>query len=120
MPDPLYEFDRFLRFDDMTAWLHDMARAHPRLLSVDSYGKSHEGRDLWLATITDAATGPHHTKPAHWVDANIHAVEVTGGVAALFLIQYLLDGFDAGDTTVTGALISFSATALQAISVSGS
>ncbi|MBI4885397.1 MAG: carboxypeptidase [Actinobacteria bacterium] len=88
-----YAFDRFLRYDELTEWLHGTAAAHPGLMSVASYGRSHDGRELWLATITDASTGPHDSKPAHWVDANIHAIEVTGGVAALYLIHHLVTGF---------------------------
>ncbi len=98
-----YGFDRFLRYDEMTAWLRATAAAHPNLMSVDSYGHSHEGRDLWVATITDATTGTHDSKPAHWVDANIHAIEVTGGVAALYLIHHLVTGFGS-DATVTEAV----------------
>ncbi len=98
-----YAFDRFLRYDEMTAWLHETAAANPGLMSVESYGRSHEGRDLWLATITDSSTGAHDTKPAHWVDANIHAIEVTGGVAALHLVHHLVTGFGS-DPMVTEAL----------------
>ena len=72
-----YDFDRFLRHDELTAWLHALAADHPDLVAVESYGRSHEGRDLWLVTVTDSATGPHDAKPAHWVDASIHAVELT-------------------------------------------
>jgi murein tripeptide amidase MpaA len=88
-----YNFDRFLRYDEMVEWLNDAARRYPSLLTVESYGKSHLGRNLMLATITDSTTGAHDTKPAHWIDANIHATEVTGGVAALYVIQYLLENF---------------------------
>lgn len=101
--EPTYAFDRFLRYTELTEWLHAMAASHPALMSVESYGKSHEGRDLWLVTVTDSATGPHHTKPAHWVDANIHSVEVTGGVAALHLVHHLVTNFGT-DATVTEAL----------------
>ena len=88
-----YEFDRFLRYDEMVAWLNAIAKKYPNLVSIESYGKSHLGRDLMLATITDTTTGAHNTKPAHWIDANIHATEVTGGVAALFIIQDLVEKF---------------------------
>lgn len=98
-----YAFDRFLRYDELTAWLHAAAEAHPQLMNVESYGHSYEGRDLWLATITDSATGAEHTKPAHWVDANIHSVEVTASVAALRLIDRLLSGFGE-DETITRAV----------------
>jgi hypothetical protein len=98
-----YAFDRYLRYDELTAWLHDTAAAHPGLMTVESYGTSHEGRDLWLATLTDGSTGVHDTKPAHWVDANIHSVEVTAGVAALWIIERLVTGHGTDDT-VTRAL----------------
>lgn len=98
-----YAFDRFLRYDELTAWLHDTAAAHPDLVEVETYGRSHEGRELWLVTITDSSTGAHHSKPAHWVDANIHSVEVTAGVAALSLIDRLVSGHGM-DPTVTRAL----------------
>ncbi len=98
-----YNFDRFLRYDEMTEWLRATAAAHPNLMSIESYGHSHEGRDLWVAHITDATTGTHDSKPAHWVDANIHAIEVTGGVAALHLIHYLVTGFG-NDPAVTEAV----------------
>ena len=93
-----YAFDRFLRYEEMSQWLHETAAAHPDLMTVESYGRSYEGRDLWLATITDVTTGAHDTKPAHWVDANIHSIEFTAGVAALYLIHRLVTGFGSDDT----------------------
>jgi len=104
MSSNTYNFDRFLRYDEMVTWLNDIAKQHPQLVAVESYGKSHKGRDLMLATITDMSTGAHHTKPAHWIDANIHAVEVTGGVAALYIIQELITKFIQGDATAVEAL----------------
>ncbi len=101
-----YAFDRFLRHDELTAWLQELVEAHPDLLALESYGHSHEGRDLWLVTATDASTGPHDTKPAHWVDASIHAVELTGTVAACHLLHHLVQGHASGDATVVGALRS--------------
>lgn len=86
-----YDFDRFLRYDEMVAWLEAKAKKHPSLLTLESYGTSYKGRPLVLATITNSSTGAADTKPAHWIDANIHATEVTGGVAALFVIHYLLE-----------------------------
>lgn len=98
-----YRFDRFLRYDELTEWLQATAAAHPGLMNVESYGRSHEGRDLWLVTITDGSTGGHDSKPAHWIDANIHSVEVTAGVAALHIIHLLVTGFGE-DTSITRAL----------------
>lgn len=98
-----YNFDRFLRYDEMVTWISDLAQAFPSLITLETYGKSYKGRDLLLVTVTDATTGAHDTKPAHWIDANIHATEVTGGVAALYVLDYLTSGFGS-DADVTEAL----------------
>ena len=95
--------DRFLRYDELTAELRALAAEHPSLLAIESIGRSHEGREVWLATVTDTATGPHDTKPAHWVDASIHAVELTATVAALNLLDRLVSGYGE-DPAVTQAL----------------
>lgn len=106
MPPPPadYAFDRYLRYDELVAWIRHLQAANPHLVSVEVYGRSFEGRDLLLVTVTDASTGPADTKPAHWVDASIHAVELTATVAACRLLQRLVDGFRDGDPTITRAL----------------
>ena len=115
-----YAFDRFLRFDELTRWLEDTCAAHPGIASLQQYGTSHEGRALWLVTITDSSTGAHDTKPAMWVDANIHSVEVTGSVAALHLIDRLVTGFASGDPVIVdgnavGTITSVSGTTALAL-----
>ncbi len=89
--------DRFLRYDELTSELQALAAAHPDLVTIDSVGRSHEGRDLWLVTVTDGTTGPHDEKPAMWIDANIHATEVTASVAALAVLDRLVSGFGVDD-----------------------
>ena len=103
-PDPIFPANRFCRFDEMTELLHRAAHHHPDLMTVTTIGRSFEGRDIWLATITDTTTGPADEKSAHWTDANIHATEVAGGAAALYLIRHLLEGHARGDATVRKAL----------------
>ena len=99
-----YSFDRYLRYDELTAWLHGLADANPDLVTVEQYGTSYEGRPLWLVTVTDHATGTHDTKPAHWVDASIHAVELTATVSACHLIHHLVAGHATADPMVVEAL----------------
>ena len=38
MPDP-YEFDRYLRYDELVGWLDALAAAHPDLVTVETYGR---------------------------------------------------------------------------------
>ena len=106
MPNLLddYRFDRFLGYPELTEWIEQLAAAHPDLVTVETYGRSFEGRDLLLATVTDSETGSHDTKPAHWIDASIHAVELTATVAACRILKRLVDGHAAGDETITRAL----------------
>ena len=54
-PDP--RFDTFYRYDALTRLLFDYADAFPDLVSVASIGKSFEGRDIWLATLTYLPAG---------------------------------------------------------------
>jgi murein tripeptide amidase MpaA len=100
---PDVAFDRFYRYDELTDILESWARERPELFRLESIGRSYEGRDIWLATITNAETGPDLEKPALLIEANIHAIEVTGATAALHLIQRLLSGYGP-DERVTRAL----------------
>ena len=97
-------FDRFVRYDELVVVLHELAAEHPTLVTLEQYGTSFEGRPLWVVNVTDAATGAHDTKPAHWVDANIHAVEVTGGAAALHLLHHLVTASERNDQMTLRAL----------------
>jgi murein tripeptide amidase MpaA len=90
---PRPSFDRFLRYPDLTRLLYDYADAYPGLVQVDSAGKSHEGRDIWVVTLTSAATGLAADKPAFWADGNIHAAELTASTACLYYLEQLVSGY---------------------------
>ena len=87
-------YDEYLRYEELTKALHGFAEEYPKLCSVYSIGKSYEGRDILLAEVTVQETGPADEKPAFWVDGNTHAGEVTGSMAALYLIETLLEGYN--------------------------
>ena len=96
-------FDRFYRFDELTKILQAWAEERPDLYRLESIGRSFEDRDLWLATVTTFETGADLDKPAFLIEANIHALEVTGCTAALHLIDKLLRGYGS-DEKVTRCL----------------
>ena len=50
---PEIRFDRFYRYDDLTRLVQAFAEEHPHLMRVESIGKSHEGRDIWVVTVTN-------------------------------------------------------------------
>ncbi|MBC7956666.1 MAG: carboxypeptidase [Cytophagales bacterium] len=94
MPNPpTPRFDTFYKYDALSKLLFDYADAYPALLQVASIGKSHEGRDIWVATVTNTATGVAEDKPAFWADGNIHAAELTASTACLYYLHQLLSGY---------------------------
>jgi murein tripeptide amidase MpaA len=103
MPHPTPRFDRFYRHDELTRLLFDYAEACPELVSVASIGKSFEGRDIWVATVTNLATGVDADKPAFWADGNIHAAELTASTAVLYYLHQLVSGYGR-DAAVTQLL----------------
>ena len=96
-------YDAFYTYDELTAQLREWADAHASLFAFESIGTSHEGREIWLCTVTNGETGPHDEKPAFLAEANIHSVEVTGCTAALHLLERLLTRHGS-DEKVTRAL----------------
>jgi murein tripeptide amidase MpaA len=99
---PAPRFDIFYKYDELTRLLFAYAEAYPTLVAVRSIGKSHEGRDIWVATVTNIATGAAADKPAFWTDGNIHAAELTASTAVLYYLNELVSqhGRDADVTTL--------------------
>lgn len=102
-PLPSPDFSRFYRHDELTHLLQQWAAARPDLMTLQSLGASHEGRDIWLATLTRTATGPAQDKPALWVDGNIHAAELTASTACLYWLHQLLTRYGS-DAAITQLL----------------
>ncbi len=96
-------FDHYYRYDELTNIVNQFAQEFPNLARVSSIGKSHEGRDVWVMTLTNAATGADTDKPAFWIDGNIHASEVSPASACIYFINFLLTNYGA-DADVTRAL----------------
>lgn len=95
MADAKVEFNpgRYLKYDEMTAFLQACAAAYPGLCTLEEIGRSAEGRSIWAVTLTNTATGPDTEKPGYLIDANTHAGEVTGGTTVLYAIHKLLTGY---------------------------
>lgn len=103
---PRVDYACYYLYDELVETLHAFAEEYPQLARLSSIGKSYEGRDLWLMTITNSAAGAADEKPAYWLDGNIHATEVTGSMAALHVIDRLLTGYGT-DEQVTHLLDRF-------------
>ena len=86
-------YDRFYKYDELTAMLEALVESKPNLFSMESIGKSYEGRDIWLVTATNRETGAAQDKPAFWIDGNIHAAELTASHACMYYLASLEEGY---------------------------
>ncbi|XP_034109441.1 carboxypeptidase B isoform X1 [Drosophila albomicans] len=86
-------FTAFHRFAEINAYLDELAKAYPSRVSVQTVGKSYEGRYLKTITITngDGKTG----KNVVFLDAGIHAREWIAHAGALYVIHQLAENFAA-------------------------
>lgn len=96
-------FDEYFLFDELTTHLKGMAEVYAQFASLESLGKSWQGRDIWCMTLTNPDTGSHDTKPAFYIDGHIHAEEVTTSHTAMYSIWYLLNNYGT-DADVTWLL----------------
>jgi murein tripeptide amidase MpaA len=90
-------FNRFFTNDELLQLLDEWLAKYPNLMQKNSIGKSHEGRPIWLLTLTNQSTGSDLDKPAIWIDANIHATEITGTTSALYIVYHLLKDYGANE-----------------------
>jgi murein tripeptide amidase MpaA len=88
-----YDPTKYYRYAEMAELLHGWRAAYPGLMSVESIGRSYEGREIWGVTLTNGDSGPANEKPAYHIDANIHAGEVTGSAVVLYTIHWLLTNY---------------------------
>jgi Zinc carboxypeptidase len=84
----------YYAYDEWTKIIHDLQKKYPNLADIQTIGKSRQGRDQFLLTITAKSTGRPETKPAMWVDGAIHGNEVNGITCSLYCAWYLLTRYD--------------------------
>ncbi|MEO1102295.1 MAG: M14 family metallopeptidase, partial [Pseudomonadota bacterium] len=90
-------FDTYHDYEALTAHLHALAAAYPKLATLTSIAKTHRGRDVWFIKITNPDTGPAEEKPGYYIDAQIHAEEHATSATALHAVWYLLTRYGADE-----------------------
>lgn len=77
----------------ITKFCQDLAKAYPDLVKVESMGKSYQGKEMWVLTISDTKTGNVARKPGFYIDGNIHSNEIQGTEVAMYTAWYLVENF---------------------------
>ena len=62
---PAAAFNRLHTYEEIADLLKGYAAAYPKWTRLESIGKSVQGRDLWMITITNPATGPELVQAGH-------------------------------------------------------
>ena len=88
-PEVEIAFNRYYDVPEIHDFMRQIAAAHPDLITLQSIGKSLEGRDMLMAIVNDPSTGAHDEKPAMWIDGGIHANEIQGCETVLYSLWYL-------------------------------
>ncbi|APR78427.1 Hypothetical protein A7982_03774 [Minicystis rosea] len=84
---------KYPSYDEITRIVRAWAEANPSFVRLESLATSPEGRELWLLTI---GRDPDRTRPAAWVDANMHASELAGSCVALAIAEDLITAHASG------------------------
>lgn len=92
-PKVRMSWDRYHDYAQITQFCKDLVKAYPYLVKMESIGKSFEGRDIWVLTITDFKSGEEKNKPGFYIDGGIHANELQGVEVSMYTAWYLAENF---------------------------
>lgn len=91
-PKVVVAWNRYYDYAGITDICQRIAKAYPNLARVSSIGKSTQGREMWMLTITDFGQGGNpDRKPGFYIDGNIHSNEIQGTEISLYTAWYLVE-----------------------------
>lgn len=112
------KYDHYYLYGEITEILKGYADAHPELTRLSSIGTTPEGRETLLLSVTNKATGEFESKPALYVEGNIHAGEVTGSMTVMCVLDTIFSSLD--DPKIKDILDRYTVYALPRVSPDGS
>ena len=87
-------WNRYYTYEGVVDIMQKIAKAHPNLAKMESIGKSYQGKDIYVLTITDFKKGDPSKKPAMYIDGNIHSNEIQGTEFSLYTAWYLTEMYN--------------------------
>jgi hypothetical protein len=84
-------WNKYYTYEGVADLCNRLSKAYPGLVRMESAGKSYQGRDIIVLTISDMQAGDPDHKPGFWIDGNIHSVELQGTEMALYTAWYLCE-----------------------------
>ncbi len=87
------DFNRWHDVAELQADMKTLEKAYPKFLKYIVLGKSYAGRDIAGVIVNNPDTGVDTTKPAMYIEANIHGNEIQGGEICIYTIWYLMENY---------------------------
>lgn len=82
-------WNRFYDYDELIGVCKKLVAAYPDLLTMQSIGRSEQGREMFVFILNNPKTGPDTDKPAMWIDGNVHGNEIQAGEVVAYSMWYL-------------------------------
>jgi hypothetical protein len=89
-----FKYDHYFKYEEMKNNLEALQNQYPNLMQLEVNCVTPEGRNQYAAALTNQKTGTSLSKPALYIDGNIHAGEVTAAEAAMYTLDYLLTNYE--------------------------
>ena len=88
---PAYD-SRYHTYAEMVAEINATRDAHPDIVAISSIGKSYQGRDLWVAKVSDNVA-TDESEPEVMLDSLHHAREHLSLEQNLAVLRWLTEGY---------------------------
>lgn len=85
-----FSYDHYFMYEELSNHLHDLVSEYGHIMKLETIGTTPKNREVYAVTIT---FGNSDKKPAYYIDGNTHAGEVTGSMAAMHTIDYLVTNY---------------------------
>lgn len=92
-----FQYDHYYKYDEVKSNLEYFANTYPDLVKLEVNLVTEEGRNQYAVTLTNTKNGSADSKPALYIDGNIHAGEVTSTMCAMHTIDYLVTNYGKDD-----------------------
>ncbi len=86
-------WNRYRDYDKLLDAVRLIAARSPGLVRIQEIGTSALGRPMIVAIVNNPATGADTTKPAMWIDGNVHGNEIQAGEVVGYTLDTLCNGY---------------------------
>ena len=113
-----FRFDRYPTSVETIAFLRELNRAYPRLMQLETVGRSSQNRSIMAVRVGYELGNPIEARPALYLDGQHHAREAVSAQVVLYTIWYLVSQYGT-DPLVTHLLNTRAVYAIPSVNPDG-